>query len=101
MGLRIFGARFESPGRFAAGLAAGWACSMVKVCVMTRSFFRMMRPGEGSAMMSFMLDLTYRYIVTTAAAVPVFFFTETFGPAGFLGGLLSMPIGGYLVNRGR
>ncbi|MDR1620979.1 MAG: ATP synthase subunit I [Synergistaceae bacterium] len=101
MGLHVFGAGFESPGRLAAGLAAGWACSMVKVCMMTRSFFRMMRPGKGNAMTGFMIGLASRYIVTIAAAVPVLFFAKTFGPAGFLGGLLSMPIGGYLGNRRR
>jgi hypothetical protein len=104
VGLRVFGAGFESPGRFAAGLAVGWACSVAKVCMMAGSFFGMTRPGEGSAgarfMRSFMISLSARYAVTIAAAVPVLLFAQTFGPAGFLGGLLSMPIGGYLGSRG-
>ncbi|MDR1651650.1 MAG: hypothetical protein LBR87_07665, partial [Synergistaceae bacterium] len=52
---RVFGVRFGSPWRFAAGLAAGWACSMVKVRMMTRSFFRMMRPDGGSIMTSLII----------------------------------------------
>ncbi|MDR1650535.1 MAG: hypothetical protein LBR87_01965 [Synergistaceae bacterium] len=101
LGLHASGARFESPGRFAAGLAAGWACSMTKVCMMARSFLRMMTSDGKRAGTRFTLDLASRYIVTAAASVTVLFFAGTFGPAGFLGGLLSMPIGGYLENRAR
>jgi hypothetical protein len=101
MGLHIFAARFESPWRFAAGLAVGWACSMVKLCMMTRSFFRIMESGGGNARVNFTAGLISRYVVTIAAAVPVLLFAGTFGLAGFLGGLLSMPAGGYLANRGQ
>ncbi|MDR1020549.1 MAG: hypothetical protein LBL73_07310 [Synergistaceae bacterium] len=98
LGLYFGGVGFESPGRFAAGLAVGWACSAMKVCMMTRSFFRMMRLGGRSATTGFVIGMASRYAVTAAAALPVLFFTRVFGPVGFLGGLLSMPIGGYLAN---
>ncbi|MDR1510117.1 MAG: hypothetical protein LBS53_10800 [Synergistaceae bacterium] len=101
IGLSVFGVRIEGPGRFASGLAVGWACSMTKARMMTRSFSRMMKPGGERAVMSFIINLIFRYVVTITAAVPVLLFTEIFGPAGFLGGLLSLPIGGYLGSLRR
>jgi hypothetical protein len=98
MGAYGLGLRFESPERFAAGLALGWACSAAKVYMMTRSFCAMLRDTENAGA-RFMANMAAKYAVTIAAAMPVLFFAGTFGPVGFLGGLLSMPVGGYVSGR--